>query len=174
MTRLVVRAVLAVALLSSSAACAKPSLVTSPNPRPFPTSAVPATVAGYLTRLEPRGAAAFDKVGSATGVQRGEVWTVLRDGVVIAAVQVAQLKGGLSTRKDVVRGGVRGAVGNGHFRWFKVDHKQWVGVQGGLGVRRYLWLPKRDDLYVHVQVKSDIADPLAIVSDLVSAQEDLS
>lgn len=165
----VVLAALAVLLCG----CATPTLQTSPNPRPFPTTAVPSTVAGFTTRIEPRGAQAFDRVGSVTGVQHGEVWTLLRDGVVIAAVQVAQLKGGLSTKKDVVREGVRGAVGNGHFRWFKVDSKQWVGIQGDAGVRRYLWLPHRDDLYVVLQVKSDVPDSLSIVQALVSAQEGL-
>jgi hypothetical protein len=168
------RAVVGLVALALLAGCAKPTLSTHANPRAFPVTAVPATVAGYPARLEPRGAEAFAKVGPATGVQRGEVWTLLRDGVVIAAVQVAQLKGGLSTRRDIVRAGVRGAVGNGHFRWFKVAHKQWVGVQPGIGVQRYLWLPHRDDLYVIVQIKADVPNPLGIVEGLVAAQEGLS
>ena len=168
MRRLVVLCALALT------ACATPTLQTRANPRPYPSAAVPATIAGYLARIEPRGEQAFDRIGSDTGVQHGQVWTLIRQGVVVAAVQVAQLKGGLSTRKEIVRAGVRGSVGDGHFRWFKVAGKQWVGVQNDTGVRRYLWLPKRDDLYVIVQVKNDVPDPLSIVEALVKAQEDLA
>jgi hypothetical protein len=161
--------------LAAVAGCATPTLQTRPNPRPFPSSVIPSAAAGYELRAEPRAVDAFAKVGPATGVQQGAVWTVVHQGVVVGAVQLAQLKGGLSTKKDVVRAGVRGAVDNGHFRWFKVLGRQWVGVQEDIGVRRYLWLPRgRDDLYVIAQLKSDLADPLEVVEALVSAEGDLS
>jgi len=70
-----------------------------------------------------------------------------------------------------VRVGIRKAVNDVPFRWFKVLGKQWVGVQTAPQLFIYLWMPPRHDLYVVLQLKSTVPDPDSVATELVSYEE---
>lgn len=153
----------------------EPDLKTRPVSVSFPTGMVPASLDGMQVKSEPSAATAFAAVGSRSAVARGEVWTLRRDGLVVGSVQVSQLKGGLTTKSDRIRRGIYGAVNNGSYRWFKVQHKQWVGLQEQPQLLIYLWLPPtRPDVFVVLQLKSDVPASEQVLTDLISYEEGAS
>ena len=70
-----------------------------------------------------------------------------------------------------MRAGIRAAINNGSYRWFKVLHRQWVGVQTQPQLLIYLWLPPRSDTYVVLQLKSTVPDPQQVVTDVIAYEE---
>lgn len=168
MRRLALLSCLLVALLSG---CAQAQLRVMANPRPLPTHPVPASLDGYTTSFESAAGAAFTSVGPSSAVARGEVWTLQLGREVVGALEVAELKGGLTTASEVVKQGIRGAINNGYYRWFKVLNRQWVGVQLAPELRIYLWLPPRKDIYEVLQLAQSVPDPQRVLTDLIAYQE---
>lgn len=165
------------ALLSGTAGCKiQPDLKTRPVSLSFPTGYVPATIDGLTVQPEPSAQTAFAAIGKNSAVAHGEVWTLRQDGLVVGSVQVSQLQGGLTTKSARVRAGIRAAVNDIPFRWFKVRDRQWVGVQEQPQLNIYLWMPQppnstRDDIYVVGQLKSTVANPEQVISDLIAYEE---
>lgn len=149
----------------------QPDLQTRPVALAFPSALVPATLDGMTVRLEPSAQAAFAAIGTNSAVAHGQVWTLRAAGIVVGSIQVSQLKGGLTTKSERVRQGIRAAVNNTPFRWFKVLGRQWVGVQPAPQLSIYLWMPPRDDIYVILQLKSSVPNPDQVVTDLVADEE---
>jgi len=154
--------------------CGEGVVQTRPASRPFPDRLLPAVVHGLTVKAEPSAQKAFAGVGSTSTVSHGELWSLRRGQEVVASLQVAQLKDPLSTEEDEVRRGVREVVGNGHYRWFKVQGRQWVGVQEMGELSLYLWFPERTDLFAVAQVSSKVVDPESLVGALVGSSEVLS
>ena len=154
----------------------QPDLKTRPVSLSFPTGYVPTTIDGMVVQPEPSAQTAFAAIGKNSAVAHGEVWTLRQDGLVVGSIQVSQLQGGLSTKSERVRAGIRAAVNNIPFRWFKVLGHQWVGVQAQPQLNIYLWMPQppmspRDDIYVVGQLKSTVANPEQVISDLIAYEE---
>ena len=162
-------------LLASAALLAgchvRPDLVTGPPRLPFPTGLVPADLDGLTVKPEPSAVAAFAAVGPQPAVARGQVWTLRNKALVVGDIQISQLKGGLSTASERVRQGIRAAVNNGSYRWFKVLDRQWVGVQTQPQLVIYLWLPPRTDIYELAQVRDSYPLSQQLVTDLIAYQE---
>jgi hypothetical protein len=156
------------------AGCGTGSLRTAPASRPFPDQVFPSSVDGLKLQLEPSAQRAFAGVGASSTVSRGKLWSLRQGREVVASVQLSQLKDGLSTAHDAVRAGVRSAIGNGHYRWFKLADGQWVGVQEHRGLSLYLWFPRRHDLFVVAQVASKEPDPDGLVTALVTSAREIS
>jgi hypothetical protein len=166
------RLVVVVAAAALATGCGvTPDLQTRPAALAFPTHVVPSSLAGMTVELESGAPEKFASVGSNSAVARGQVWTLRQDGIVVGAIQVSQLKGGLSTTSERVRVGIRKAVNDVPFRWFKALGKQWVGVQTAPQLFIYLWMPPRHDLYVVLQLKSTVPDPDSVATELVSYEE---
>lgn len=161
----------ALAAVLTLAGCAQPAIRTSPNPRPFPAHVAPAQLDGLNISPEPRAAAAFRSAGSSSAVQKGAVWTLRSGSQVVGALEVAQLKGGLTTRNEAVKAGIRNSVNNGYYRWFKILHRQWVGVQLQPQLVIYLWLPPRHDEFEILQLSSNLPQPEQVLTDLIAYQE---
>jgi len=133
---------------------------------------VPEKVDGLVATQEASAATAFAAVGPHSAVAEGQVWTLRQNGLVVGSVQVSQLKGGLTTTSDRIRRGIYGAINTGTYRWFKVRGKQWVGLQSQPQLLIYLWMPTdRRDVYVVLQLKSDVVNPEQVVEDLIAYQE---
>lgn len=172
MRRVVAAVSLAAALAVTVTGCQiEPDLKTRPVALAFPTGMVPPSIDGLTVDPEPSAQSAFEAIGSNSAVAHGEVWTVRQGGLVVGSIQVSQLKGGLSTKSERVRVGIRSAVNDIPFRWFKALHRQWVGVQEQPQLAIYLWMPPRDDVYVVAQLKSSLPDPERIVTDLIAYEE---
>jgi hypothetical protein len=175
--RLVAAVLAATAVLTGAAGCkVEPDLKTRPVSLAFPSGLVPTALDGMTVQPEPSAQASFARIGKNSAVAHGEVWTLRQDGLVVGSIQVSQLKGGLSTKTDRVRAGIRAAVNNIPFRWFKVLDRQWVGVQPQPQLDIYLWIPQlpatqRDDVYVVAQLKSTVANPDQVITDLIAYEE---
>lgn len=157
--------------LAATAGCAvRPDLRTRPVALAFPTGIVPTTLDGLTVTAEPSAQVAFAAVGQNSAVARGRVWTLRQAGLVVGSIQVSQLKGGLTTRSERVRQGIRAAVNDTPFRWFKVLGRQWVGVQPQPQLSIYLWMPPRDDTYVILQLKSTVDNQVQILTDLIAEE----
>jgi hypothetical protein len=166
---------LAAGLLAVLAAgCGEGTVSTRPASAPFPAHTLPSVVHGLTVHDEPSAQRAFASVGGTSTVSRGELWSLRRGSEVVASLQLSQLKDGLSTKADAVRAGVRAAVGNGHYRWFKVAGRHWVGVQEQGELAIYLWFPARTDLFVVAQVSAKVTDPESLVAALVSSSKEIS
>lgn len=162
----------AATLVSGAAGCKiQPDLKTRPVSMSFPTGYVPTAIDGLTVQPEPSAQTAFAAIGKNSAVAHGEVWTLRQDGLVVGSVQVSQLQGGLTTKSERVRAGIRAAVNDIPFRWFKVLHRQWVGVQAQPQLNIYLWMPPRDDVYVVGQLKSTVANPEQVITDLIAYEE---
>jgi hypothetical protein len=172
--RLLVRRLAAGSLALLLFGCGEGVVETRPASRPFPARLLPTVVHGLTVKAEPSAQRAFTGVGPTSTVSHGELWSLRRGQEVVASLQLAQLKDPLSTEEDEVRRGVREAVGNGHYRWFKVDGKQWVGVQETGEISLYLWFPERSDLFAVAQVSSKVVDPESLVGAHVGSSEVLS
>jgi hypothetical protein len=153
----------------------QPDLKTRPVSVAFPAGMVPPNVDGLVATQEASAKTAFAAVGPHSAVAEGQVWTLRQNGLVVGSVQVSQLKGGLSTSSDRIRRGIYGAINTGTYRWFKVHGKQWVGLQSQPQLLIYLWMPtSRRDVYVVLQLKSDVVNPEQIVEDVIAYQEGAS
>ena len=167
----------ALVLVTGAAGCKiQPDLKTRPVSLSFPSGYVPTTVDGMLVQPEPSAQTAFAAIGKNSAVAHGGVWTLRQDGLVVGSIQVSQLQGGLTTKSERVRAGIRSAVNNIPFRWFKVLGRQWVGVQAQPQLNIYLWMPqppvsRRDDVYVVAQLKSTVANPEQVIADLIAYEE---
>jgi hypothetical protein len=172
MTRaVVVAAAVAAGVLAASGCGVTPDLQTRPVAVSFPTHVVPSSLRGMTATVEPSAQQAFAEIGANSAVARGQVWTLRQDGIVVGSVQVSQLKGGLTTQSERIRQGIRKAVNDVPFRWFKVRGHQWVGVQTAPQLFLYLWMPPRRDLYTILTLKSTVIDPEQVVADLIAYEE---
>lgn len=162
---------LAVALGLVAAGCAQPALQPRANPRALPRRVVPATLDGYRSAPVPAARQAFASVGASSAAAKGQVWTLSLGKEVVGALEVAELKGGLTTASEVVKAGIRSAINNGYYRWFKVLGAQWVGVQLAPALRIYLWLPPRKDIYEVLQLALSVPRPQQLVTKLIAYQE---
>lgn len=158
-------------LVLACAGCGETGVRTGPPKLAFPSDPVPAVLGGATFTSEPAAAQAFRSVGPSSAVARGAVWTLHQGGIVVGAVQVSQLKGGLSTSEEAVRVGIRSMIGNGQYRWFKLEHRQWVGVQQSPRLTIYLWMPARKDLYEVLQLAPEVKNPEGVLQQLINFQE---
>lgn len=137
----------------------------------FPARVLPPTLDGFTTAAEPAAQEALIKSGPTSMVARGVEMTLRQAGSVQGALQLSQLKDGLSTKEDRVRRGIRDSIENHSYRWFKVLDRQWVGVQDLGELRLYLWFPPRSDLFAILQTRSTVDNPEGLVADVIRYQE---
>jgi hypothetical protein len=130
----------------------------------FPTRLAPTIVAGLQVQEEPKAAAAYAEGAKDRDVivSEGKVLSFNRNGLVQAALQVAQLKKGyVSSSPDVVRA-VTGSVG--HVQQVRPEgaHALYVATDGSQ--RIYLWFPTVKSmalLVVRTEISRGAAEALA-------------
>ena len=131
---------------------------------PFPTRLAPSAVAGLETRVEAKAAEAYAKGAQDRNVivSDGKVVSFTRNGLVQAALQVAQLKKGyVSSDEEVVRA-IAKSVGDVDELRPQADHELYALVDGTQ--RIYLWFPTVKSmalLVVRTQVPQGAAEALA-------------
>lgn len=156
------------ALLAASTGCGQGR--TAQAAGPVPDRSLPATIAGYSTKLEPSAQKAFASAGSTSLTAHGAVWTLRQNGAVRGALQVGVLKPDFRTDDIDVRRGIRANIETGQYRWFKLDG-QWVGVQDLPELELYLWYPPRGDLYEVLQLQPDVTDQKRLLAEILRYQK---
>lgn len=164
-------AAIALTLLAALTGCGKGRLAQAAAP--LPDRSLPATIAGYSTRLEPSAQKAFASAGNTSLTAHGAVWTLRRDGAVRGALQIGVLKPKYDTEDIDVRRGIRANIETGQYRWFKIEH-QWVGVQDLPELELYLWFPPRGDLYDVLQLQPDVTDQKQLLAEILRYQRGVS
>lgn len=138
-----------------------------------PERLVPPRVGELVVTEETGVTEAFAEAGDTSMTAAGRFFTLRRpeDRQVQAALQVSVLKPEFDTGDIEVRRGIRSFIETGRYRWFKVDGHQWVGVQELPELRLYLWFPPRGDLFEVLQVRPEVPDPEALVTQIIEYQE---
>jgi hypothetical protein len=135
----------------------------------LPARILPPSILGFEVRAEPSAAKAFKTSYRISLVADGKVFTLRRNGLVLASLQTSVLKAEYSTRKEVVRRGIRSSIELGEYRWFKLAG-QWIGEQSLQEVRLYLWMPPGGHLFEVLVAKPELGIPKALLSAIVTYQ----
>ncbi|HVM20114.1 MAG TPA: transglutaminase domain-containing protein, partial [Egibacteraceae bacterium] len=131
--------VLAIALaLSTACAPEQLDLTTTLNDSRLPQPAVPKRLDDLTFKREKSAEKAYREAGDDALVERGRVYSVNRDDVVEASLQVAQFKPGLFGRQDEVRDEITQSLGGGEFQPTRVRGEH-VSMLETAEQRLYLW-----------------------------------
>ncbi|MDP9164458.1 MAG: transglutaminase-like domain-containing protein [Actinomycetota bacterium] len=146
------------------AGCSSPASARTDPQVPFPARLAPTAVAGLLVQEEPKAAQAYlnGALDKNVIVSEGKVLSFNKNGLVQAALQVAQLKRGyISSDKDVVAAITR-SVGNVRRLAPQASHALYYLDDGSQ--RIYVWFPTVKSmalLVVRAQINAGAAEALA-------------
>ncbi|MDP9101734.1 MAG: transglutaminase-like domain-containing protein [Actinomycetota bacterium] len=144
--------------------CAGPSQRAIAGQAPFPTRLAPSALAGLTVKDEQKGLEAYVAGAKDPTVidSSGRVLSMSRDGLVQAALEVAQLKPGYSSEKPDVVKAIADSIGKVHALAPQARHQLFVADDGSQ--RIYLWFPTRTALallVVRAQIPVGAAELLA-------------
>jgi len=155
----------AMLIIGALAGCGEPA--NAMQPHPLPRDVVPANLAGFTTREEPAAEKVFRDRDPHSEVDKGLVYSLVRDNVVRGLVQVGVFRPDVQDTKIHVRHEVRSGVGNGHFKFYKV-HGVWVGEQDRADVRVFMWFPAREHTYEMLTLRTDENDYANVLITLIA------
>jgi hypothetical protein len=151
-------------------ACGSETPTVASGGTALPEVIAPAEFSGFVFQQEEGAAESFRRVKSSDSlVTDGKVFTIRKDGQVLASLQAAQFKPGLGATRREVRQGVLESIGTGRFELTRVGGER-MYVKQLAEQNMYLWFPATGRYYELLVARKGFEDAGRLFASLIRLQ----